>query len=353
MDDDTTPSSEGTDNAESSADEETGMRPVSSGDAPTTALEPFELEPVEVLLETPYVSAQTIAETDVELHVKSVVMRASRVPDVFDVDSHTVSQRAKAEDTVEADTVLNADEFCDVAKASEYQVYAEDQLVIDGGDETRVSWLEDELCSQVGVARRAKRRLMDAGWDADELDEFGDNAEDFLVDFYTNLHITGAENIVKGMAFRASDDEELIEQTDAAHPAEVRHWVEESRDQLTTALDALDELEEMAEQMLGDDYHTAALPTPDEESREDAIEEIRTAMFDSDMPNESFARREQDLPGGRTLSVDPGSYITEVVVTDEDGNKTQVGSSDSLAEAVYIFNNYLEDSDVDAESDAE
>lgn len=337
-----------------------------SAEAAEDYLEPFEM--AEVTLDAPYTLTKEIAGTDVELRVEAASIRASRVPRVMNLNCVTVENGTLPSAQVNGsedpqphnagEAIVREDVFRDAATATEYAVYADDELVIDGGEPTHISRLENELCEQVGVARRAKRRLMESGWDADELDEFSAEAEEFLIDFYTNLHITGAENMVKGMAFRAADDDELIDRVDAAHPAEVRHWVQETRDQLSNAMLAVDQFESMAEDLLGNAYHKATLsdtPSTEQEQSDETdpetdgrdtdnevpdIEEIRTAMFDSDLPSEAFAQREAELADGRTLEVQTGSYVSRVVAVDEDGNEEQIGSSDSLAEVVQIFEEY-------------
>lgn len=287
------------------------------------------LERVDVSLDKPYTFDKTVSGVDVTLMVSEATLR-----------------RGEKEPALSAE-----DLFRDVARATEYTVTANGETVIDGGEEVSVRWLENTLVNEVGATRRVKEELMDSGLDADALDETAQDAESAVVQFYRNIDIKDAEMMAKGIAFNAVDAD-IDGAEDLPETAEIRQWVNDARNQLDAAEDALDDIEGIARDLLGDDEYENSTLVPDSDDSEDQeaddydgpttdIEEIRKQMYDSGMRARMFAEREETLPNGNTLKVETGPLVHTVVVEDEDGNTEQVARTDSEAEAVQRFNETL------------
>jgi len=287
-----------------------------------------ELTPTDYDLDEPFVVEKDIAGVTVRLEVTEVTVPAGLDGEI-----------ALSENPV---TVVDEVAFQDIARATEYAVRANGDLVIDGGEEASVHFLLGTLMEEVGTVRFVKEELLDAGLDVGmSLDEMAQESEASVVQLYRNTDIQDAELMAKSISFNAT--KENIEGADVPNSAEIRDWVDETRQQLEAALEAIEDIDTLARKAIGDAYENPVREVEDNSAsdgrRTTDIEEIREMIYDSEYVDAaSFVEREEALSSGETLEINTGSYINELVLRDEDGSERTLFSSQSPAQTLVEFN---------------
>lgn len=286
------------------------------------------------VLDNNYTSSETIAGILVELEVSEVT-----IPRGFD-----------GKESLTTNPTLVRDElaFRDVALAEEYTVKASGETVVKSGEKTPVRFLEGKMMEEVGTVRRVKEELMSSGFDANmSLDKMAQNSEDAVVQLYRNADVKNAELMVKAISFNAVEQD--MEGTEnIPNTSEIRQWVDETRSNLETAIEALEDIESLAQDAIGDEYEN---PNPtgkgdmsDGDSLTTDIDEIRKEIYDSDYRDPvSYAdSRKIELPEGGHIKVDAGSLTNKLKLVKDDTVEI-LDKSQSSAEIVAEFNKEVND----------
>lgn len=214
--------------------------------------------------------------------------------------------------------------------ATEYVIKADDEVVIDGGEDTRISTLKSEICIDVGIARDAKSTLAeDENFTEDELDKFAVKADNIVQKLHENTNINNAESIMKAIALNRADYVNDIDSAD-----DIYDWIEESKQMLNDALKNLDTMESMAQNMLDESRNSTEFLTN--------IDEIRTQIYDSNVTREKFVERSHRFENGDRISINHGKFPT-VTIKSNDGKENTIYSGASPAEAIKEYNEEILD----------
>lgn len=282
---------------------------------------------VEASLSEPYTQSKEFHDVSVRLEVAEVTGNREHLAE-FISGSFTA---AHVEDT---------EAFRSSAHATEYSVFANDEEVIDGGERALVGWLETTLLEEVGLVQRKKELLLEAGFDEESLNELARELDDNIVDFYTGLHVTDAEEHMRSIALNMVSP---IESREDSHgvptPSETKDWFEEAQNKLNRAQKALDSMRETFEE-----HVEVPEPFTGTEEYPTNIDTIESRIQSSSKHPQLYAKREEKLPGDRKLVIEPGPRAYIVRIRDGIMEGEVVAQADTPEEAIKRFNQrYLEE----------